>query len=129
MVFQSARTFFLITTLHASLYAIIRNELHYPTYINTHYLTLLLKRKKKRSIYVTLFKKVYTSYIRTHRHTVTRTCTPVRDEQGRHVHTNYNTGAYEFRNCFPLLFATAIVRITDILFFRCKTKLSKSKLP
>ena len=46
------------------------------------------------------------------------------------MHTNYkNTGAQDLRNCSNLLFATANVRITEILFFRRKRKLSKFKMP
>ena len=46
------------------------------------------------------------------------------------MHTNYkNTGAQDSRNCSNLLFATANVRITEILFFRRKRKLSKFKMP
>ena len=107
-----------------------RNELHYPTCINTHYFTLLLKKKKKknRDIYVTFLQK-FTHHLYVHTYIYTRVCTPVRDVQGRHVYTNYNTGGHEFRNCSSLLFLIAIVRITEVLFFRSRRKLSKSKLP
>ena len=46
------------------------------------------------------------------------------------IHTNYkNTGPQDLRNCSNLLFATANVRITEILFFRRKRKLSMFKMP
>ena len=46
------------------------------------------------------------------------------------MHTNYkNTGAQDLRNCCNLLFVTANVNITEILFFRHKRKLSKFKMP
>ena len=45
------------------------------------------------------------------------------------MHTNYkNTGAQDLTNCSNLLFATANVRITEILFFRRTKKLSKFKM-